>query len=256
MSLLRPVSCQREIGTKFMCRVIDVEMASGTLPTDISFSETRKSTIGDTECFYVNGLAIKKGPEEEDAVFYNSDDRSIEFDEYKDPMGKFGICRKRWEKQGIAGILNSTLLFNGFRHTGDHIIIHLFKGDVYSEIRKLSVYYRIPYTSGVLSCKYKQKGWKYQRWFGLSSVIYHNGYVECKWPKGRTDYDIKLEIKGREYFTDAARAFSKALHPPSGTLYSTTIIQIQFRRHFRKHNNFKILLLSFNNFSRRFFPSR
>ena len=102
---------------------------------------------------------------------------------------------------------------------------------MYSEIRKLSVYYRIPYTSGVFSCKYKQKGWKYQRWFGLSSVIYHNGYVECKWPKGHTDYDIKLEIKGREYFTDAARAFSKALHPPSGTLYSTTIIQIEFRWH-------------------------
>ena len=110
VSLLRPVSCQREIGTEFMCRVIDVELVSGTLPTDVSFSETRKSTIGDTECFYVNGSTIKKGPDEEDAVFFNSDDRSIEFDEYKDPMGKFGICRKRWEKQGIVGIINSTVL--------------------------------------------------------------------------------------------------------------------------------------------------
>ena len=57
VSLLRPVSCQREIGTEFMCRVIDVELVSGTLPTDVSFSETRKSTIGDTECFHVNGFA-------------------------------------------------------------------------------------------------------------------------------------------------------------------------------------------------------
>ena len=106
LTLLGSVLCAREISVIFKCSVIDVNIEDEKLPTNIPFSILRYFdwVLGDTMIFVVNGTAVKH-PKNKEIAFYNTVDKSIEFNEYKVPNSSSSTCKKRWDKKGKVGIL-------------------------------------------------------------------------------------------------------------------------------------------------------
>ena len=89
--------------------------------------------------------------------------------------------------------------------------------DVYGEIRGATVYYQIAYASGRLNCQFKTKS--SSSWRTMRGSNYHIGYAECAgWAKGNPEYDIKLELNGKEYLTDEETAVAKGPYLVSGKL--------------------------------------
>ena len=96
--------CAREIDEVFLCNVTDVKIEGGKLPTNISFSDLRNSTVGKLLLFVVNGTAVKHPSTlmlNPNAVF-NTTTRGIEFGEYNIPNAR---CEKSWKKKGRLRIL-------------------------------------------------------------------------------------------------------------------------------------------------------
>ena len=73
-----------------------------------------------------------------------------------------------------------------------------------------------------MNCYYKKKGTS--GWTAISGTsTYNSRYAECSgWSKGNPDYDIKLELNGKEFLTDEETAISKGPYP-RGNVYTTTV---------------------------------
>ena len=92
---------------------------------------------------------------------------------------------------------------------------------MYGDIRSGKVYYQVAHTTGQLDCYYRRKG--ESGWTAFGKSTYTSGYAECpEWTKGNHDYDIKLELNGKEHFTDEKTALSKGSYPSAGNLYKTS----------------------------------
>ena len=94
---------------------------------------------------------------------------------------------------------------------------------MYGDVRSSSVYYQVPHTTGQLNCYFRRKGESgWTAWNGIST--YNSGYAECSgWAKGNPDYDIKLELSGKEHLTDEETAISKGPYPSAGNVYKTSV---------------------------------
>ena len=95
-----------------------------------------------------------------------------------------------------------------------------------STISNGEVFYQIPFTYGQLYCKARRKGsspWVDFPHYDMPPT-YHYGYAECPpWIRSTTStgFDIKLELNGKEYFTDEETSVLKGPYPGSGRLHKT-----------------------------------
>ena len=77
-------------------------------------------------------------------------------------------------------------------------------------------------------CEHRKSSSSSSSWIAFgSNPSYFNGYAECSsWTKGNPDYNIRLTLNGKPYYTNENDAIENGRHPNSGISYMLDDISI------------------------------